>query len=64
MSETVIDSTGPQPCPFCSGTYELVKTTDDYGALHSLPMCASFKRMEADDFAVAARRARGIPDEN
>ena len=50
------------PCPFCKGKYKLVGAPK-YMALHTKPACGKYDAIEgALEFAVAARRAAGMPD--
>jgi hypothetical protein len=56
--------TGPQPCPFCGGTYAAQTGPDGRAAggmvTHTLPACSKWLRLDPVDFLVAAREARGI----
>jgi hypothetical protein len=58
-----VNTTGPQPCPFCGGTYEL-RGAPELDAFHSLPICKQFRDLDVLEFAIKAREARGIPLDN
>jgi hypothetical protein len=51
---------GPQPCPFCGGTYQL-RGTPDLDGFHTRPTCKEWDEMDLMEFTIKARQARGIP---
>jgi hypothetical protein len=56
------EETGPQPCPFCGGTYaaQLDDMEGNGQVVHTIPTCAQWVRLKPIDFLIAAREARGI----
>ena len=50
-------------CPFCPGKFAAGTEIADgeMGVTHTLPPCEKFVRLDALEFVIAARRAKGIP---
>lgn len=56
MADLVFTADAEHECPFCGGTYALGHTEDGQNAVtHTYPICDPFGRLDALDFAQAAR---------
>lgn len=61
LKVTGLDTAVSFPCGFCGGTlYPSDPQKQPRFLLHSMPHCPKFEEMDAVDFMVASRKARGI----
>ena len=56
-----MSKTGTIDCLFCSGYFMASDDEPEPHVGHSLPACEPFLTLDALDFIIAARRAKGIP---